>query len=478
MRSKFWVGVLSFLLVSGCSGVFDVGSTADGGSRPNQVVDASRPPVSVDASVDVPEDDGGIVSEMDSGVDEPSVDSGVVDAGTPVALRVSLFNTVTGSVEPTFDPVPEVLRLVEMPPRVTFAFDAPAEVNSLRYELDNGTAVLDAKRPFRLNKDNQGAPAPWNVKPGKHQLKVAAFASADGTGAALSEVELPFELSSLGMAANLTPVSDGETTKWVNEKLIQSFVPKDFPDGAKSLKYRIFVPPDYSDKVKYPLVVYLHGFGERGNDNRENIIKFSKLFTGQRSLVAPNGRNAFPAIVLVPQCSDIVEQGTDRQEWAHWSGDLGGDGNYNQAPEPSPSAARVLKLIDALKTQYNIDATRIYLTGISMGGFGSWEFTTRWPDVWAASIPMAGYSDKSKASRVTKIPFWVFHHEKDTYNPVAGSRNMTKAVKDAGGNVKYTEYNYIGNPNGNNCYYHCGSFDKAYTEEPDLLPWLFSQRKR
>ncbi len=98
-----------------------------------------------------------------------------------------------------------------------------------------------------------------------------------------------------------------------------------------------------------------------------------------------------------------------------------------------------------------------------------------------ALMPVVSHSYRSKALKVLSIPYWVFHHQNDEYNPVAGSRAMTKALKDAGAkNVKYTEYTYKymggGNPPG--CFYHCGSFDKAYSEEAELLPWLFSWRRQ
>jgi predicted peptidase len=104
-----------------------------------------------------------------------------------------------------------------------------------------------------------------------------------------------------------------------------------------------------------------------------------------------------------------------------------------------------------------------------MGGFGVWEFTTRWPDVFAVGVPMAGYSDRSQVSRILQVPFWVFHGDADQSNPVAGSRAMVEAINAAGGSAKYTEYPGID---------HNGTFNKAWTEELELLPFIYSQRRK
>ncbi len=467
-------GVLATALISGC-----VGEIQSVTSPPIAADSGAVVPVVFDAGATAP-DDAGRLPENDAGVQTP-FDGGmpaVPDAGPAEVLTLGIWNVLADVGEPAFRPLPPTLNLVELPPQLTLQVEASAAVKSVRFQLDNGAEQLDKNPPFRLSENANGNAVPWSVTPGMHRVQVTGYSTADGTGAPLGSREASFELSALGLQPNFKPLSAADNAKWLNDKLEQSMVASELKDGAKSLRYRLFVPPGYSDKVKYPLVIYLHGRGERGTDNRYAIVQYSKLFTGPRSLVAPNGQYSFPAIVLVPQCSDEMEQPPAEQEWAHWVGNLGSDGNYTQAAEPSPSASRVLKAIDALKAKYSIDSARIYLTGISMGGFGSWEFTTRWPDRWAAAIPMAGFSDRSKVSKITKIPYWVFHHQRDEYNPVAGSQKMTQALKNAGGIVKYTEYDYVGNPNGNGCFYHCGSFDKAYSDEADLLPWLFSQRKR
>ena len=127
----------------------------------------------------------------------------------------------------------------------------------------------------------------------------------------------------------------------------------------------------------------------------------------------------------------------------------------------------MLELIDALKTEFSVDPHRVYLTGVSMGGFGTWEYVARRPELFAAAAPMAGYSDPRQVERFAKIPFWIFHGGADRTNPVQGSRTMYALLQKAGADVRYTEY-----PETD----HGPSFGKAWAEA-DLLPWIFSQRR-
>ena len=115
--------------------------------------------------------------------------------------------------------------------------------------------------------------------------------------------------------------------------------------------------------------------------------------------------------------------------------------------------------------EYSIDPQRIYLTGLSMGGYGTWDLLARKPDLFAAGVPVCGGGDESTAEKFAKVPVWVFHGDKDTAVPVGRSRTMVEALKKAGGHPKYTEYAGVGhNP-----------WDKAYAD-PKLMNWLFKQK--
>jgi predicted peptidase len=237
-----------------------------------------------------------------------------------------------------------------------------------------------------------------------------------------------------------------------------------------NMPYRLFSPRN-SVVEKIPLLIFLHGRGDRGTDNTIEIYKGAKIITRPNSILYPEMQEQYPCYVLVPQCSDK----TKNEEWAKWEGNtpetpfkgLGQDGSYSMSENPSESGQAALELIDKVIRENEIDPDRVYLIGLSMGGFGTWEFTSRRPDLFAAAVPMAGFSDPNQVEKISHIPFWIFHGESDESNPVEGSRNMYKLLLEAGANVKYTEYEGTG---------HGDSFRMAF-EEPELLDWLFTKTK-
>jgi len=237
-----------------------------------------------------------------------------------------------------------------------------------------------------------------------------------------------------------------------------------------NMPYRLFSPQN-STKEKFPLLIFLHGRGDRGTDNAIKIYKGAKIITRPNSIVYPEMQEKYPCYVLVPQCSDK----TINEEWAKWEGNtpetpfkgLGKDGSYNMSENPSESGQAALELIDKTIKENQIDPDRVYLIGLSMGGFGTWEFTARRPELFAAAVPMVGFSDPNQVDKISHIPFWIFHGESDESNPVEGSRTMYKLLSEAGANVQYTEYEGTG---------HGDSFRKAF-EEPMLLEWLFTHTK-
>lgn len=264
-------------------------------------------------------------------------------------------------------------------------------------------------------------------------------------------------------------LSEQESQLWVNAHLDEVMHKHSFK-GANGLElaYRLFIPSDYDASRSYPLVVHLHGRGDRGTDNGPHLYNKLPLFNGPHSLVGPNFQARHPCIVLVPQCSGK----TTNEEWAKWVGNtpetpfkgLGKDGSYEMNSEPSESGAATLQLIDHIRTNYSIDKRRTYLTGISMGGFGTWEYLSRRPELFAAAIPMAGFSDPHQIDQFKHIPIWIFHGGADQANPVEGSRNMYRLLRAAGANVNYNEYEGAA---------HSEAFQLAWSEV-GLLDWLFS----
>lgn len=237
------------------------------------------------------------------------------------------------------------------------------------------------------------------------------------------------------------------------------------------IPYRLFNPKKIN-KEKLPLIIFLHGRGDRGTDNGSHIYREAGFIINQNSILSKEMQTKYACHILIPQCSDK----TENEEWAKWVGNspetpfkgLGKDGSYTMNPEPSESGEATLELIKEVISNNNIDPMRVYIIGVSMGGFGVWEFVARQPDLFAAAVPMAGYSDPSQIEKIKHIPFWIFHGNIDKWNPVEGSRNMYRKLLESGADVKYTEYNNTK---------HGEAFKKAFKEE-QLLPWLFSKIKQ
>lgn len=228
------------------------------------------------------------------------------------------------------------------------------------------------------------------------------------------------------------------------------------PSGEQ-LPYRILYPKDYDQSKKYPLVLLLHGGGERGDDNEKQLTHGAKLF------VTEENRNNFQAIIVVPQCP------TDSY-WANVHLDrstspitLGFD--YSK-PITKP-LQNAVDLIQKISHEQGVDKKRIYITGLSMGGMGTFEAVYRYPKLFAAAIPICGGGDTIRYDkRVKKIPFRVFHGDADVVIGVNESRQMVKKLKSLHVNVIYKEY-----PGVNH-----NSWDNAFAE-PDFLSWMFSQKK-
>lgn len=227
-------------------------------------------------------------------------------------------------------------------------------------------------------------------------------------------------------------------------------VAQDFPEFDKlqykilndTLLYRLLKPAGLTENERYPLVIFLHGSGESGDDNTITLKHIAPLFLNEAN------RAQFPCFVLVPQCPA-------NESWTYpdW---------YREPKEPMSS---VVALLDSLKSLPFIDSTRIYITGLSMGGYGTWYLLTKYPDKFAAAIPICGGGDAQQVEKFKHVPIWNFHGAKDDAVPVDGSRSMIQALKNVGAKPKYTEYKKVGHD----------SWVKAYAE-PDLLPWLFGQK--
>ena len=176
-------------------------------------------------------------------------------------------------------------------------------------------------------------------------------------------------------------------------------------DG-KTLPYRLLKPINYNQDEQYPLILFLHGAGERGDDNDKQLVH------GVPEFLTPYNRKEYPCFLIAPQC-------LEGKKWVEvdWSAE-----SSKQPKEPSEPMRLTLGLIDQIRNDYSIDAKRIYATGLSMGGFGVWDVMARKPDLFAAAVPVCGGADEATAAKIAKIPLWAFHGAKDPAVKVSGTR--------------------------------------------------------
>ena len=225
---------------------------------------------------------------------------------------------------------------------------------------------------------------------------------------------------------------------------IDGFIGRIYRNGSQSMPYRLFVPPGYSQDMSYPLVLWLHGAGGAGSDNRLQILADQTL--GTRTWTKPQNQAKHPTFVLVPQSpTNWVSNGLDRL---------------------SPEMSLVLAVLNTVRGEFNIDPARTYVAGQSDGGIGTWNLIIQRPDIFAAAIPLCGGGDPSKVSMIANMAIWAFHGGRDKIISVAESRKMINALKRAGGHPRYTEYSNVGHD----------VWTRAFAE-PDLVDWLFAQHR-
>jgi predicted peptidase len=220
-----------------------------------------------------------------------------------------------------------------------------------------------------------------------------------------------------------------------------------FLDSKDTLRYKLLRPGSKFAGQKVPLIIFFHGAGERGSDNESQTIHIDKLVRDS------SVRADFGFFLIAPQCP--ADKKWSNLDWKKKK--------HVQPADPSWAMKLVHKLVDSLKKVLDIDTTRIYVTGMSMGGYGTWDYCARYPKEVAAAVPVCGGYDFDTAKKIKNISFWVFHGAQDKVVPVENSRGMVNGLKKAKANVKYTELAGVGH----------GAWLEAY-KDTSILKWMFS----
>ncbi|MBO5262013.1 MAG: prolyl oligopeptidase family serine peptidase [Clostridia bacterium] len=222
-------------------------------------------------------------------------------------------------------------------------------------------------------------------------------------------------------------------------------------DGTE-LPYRLYVPYDYDRSKEYPVVLFLHGAGERGTNNLGNINHmFETLFSHENSPF-------WNAIIVAPQCPAD-------QQWVDtpWTD----AGYYTSEVEESNELKAVLEILDLVASEFPTDKDRYYAMGLSMGGFGTWDIIMRHSELFAAAVPLCGGGDFTQAPKLVDMPIWTIHGTSDYDVPYSGTRDMYVALKTLGSTVII--YEELENYSHNIWSYAA--------EKAEIWTWLFEQTK-
>lgn len=230
------------------------------------------------------------------------------------------------------------------------------------------------------------------------------------------------------------------------------WIPRESKIRGESYLYQVHLPRDWSPLEQSPVILFLHGLGERGQDG----LRQTRVGLGA---IISQGQKEVPAIVIAPQC----------RRGMRWDDPV--------------MEELVLNSLRSSLAEFNGDPARVYLTGISMGGYATFYFAARHPDLFAALVPVSGgillprdaildegsdpeAAHHETARKISHIPTWIFHGSQDTVVPVSESRKMARALKGAGGKVRFTEYSDAKH----------NSWDRAYSED-GLFMWMLSHRR-
>jgi predicted peptidase len=240
-----------------------------------------------------------------------------------------------------------------------------------------------------------------------------------------------------------------------NEYTKEIFTRKD-----QGLPYRLLYPIAFDTKKQYPLLIFLHGAYEKGNDNEV------QLDIGGRYFLVDSNRRNFPAVIVFPQCPS-------NDLWAFFDAEFDSMGVLKRAifpfrKEPTAITSLLKQLLDSLMSLSFIDSGKIYIGGLSQGGMGVFDMVARYPDIFAAAFAICGAGKISTADKFARqTALWIFHGADDDVVPVRFSRQLYQKLKKLGADVRYTEYAGVRHQSWINA-----------LQEKELLPWLFSKSKK
>ena len=241
----------------------------------------------------------------------------------------------------------------------------------------------------------------------------------------------------------------------LNSQELKLYEKENFVYENDTLNYRILKPLNYNPNEQYPVHLFLHGSGERGNDNSSQLTHGGKLFLKKEN------REKYNSWVIFPQCSE-----NDR--WPSLSSDQWNNSFNNKISKPNKSLGLVIRLMDEFIKKKQVDKQRIYVSGLSMGGMGTFEILFRRPDMFAAATPICGNGITQLAKLyANNVPVWIFHGSDDNVVSPKYSLAMAKAIIEAGGSPKMTLYENTGHESWNNAF-----------AEKDFLKWIHSKSNK
>jgi len=234
------------------------------------------------------------------------------------------------------------------------------------------------------------------------------------------------------------------------------FQPTYYQQGGEQMPYQIRFPKDYDAEKQYPLLLFLHGAGERGNDNQRQL-------TFIQSFLENNQIDEYQSIVILPQCPENSYWSNVKQTTINSKRFF----QFDYTNDPSQAMNLLLSLLDDWLDSGKIDPQRVYVGGLSMGGMGTFELLYRRPNLFAAAFPICGGGDVNCLKDQTKgTAIWIFHGAEDEVVSVSFSQEMYAALLESGADVRYSEYEGVGH----------NSWDSAFAEK-SLLEWIFNQKR-